>query len=101
MALTTLTLACFLLYGTSKYFPIEGIEVLKEHRGKIVLLASAISLFSLFLFNRSFDFSTSLMIWMSAFMMLLSAIILSVKMNEKSVWMWGAFCLLFILIDLS
>ena len=100
MALAVLTFACFLYYLTSKYFPIQGIVLVKDHKTKIVLLASAISLCSLYLFSRSFDFATALMIWMIAFMTLLSAMILSVKMNHKWIWLWGGLCLLFILIDL-
>lgn len=100
MALATLTLACLLLYATSKYFPIRKIKVIDDHRTKVILLAGAISLFSLYLFSRSFDFSTALMVWTVAFMTLLSAVILSVKMNAHSIWVWGGLCFLFILIEL-
>lgn len=100
MAPATLTLACLLLYATSKYFPIREIGIIDDHRNKIILLAGAVSLFSLYLFSRSFDFPTALMVWMAAFMTLLSAVILSVKMNLYSIWVWGGLCLLFIVIEL-
>ena len=99
MALAILTIACFLLYATSKYFPVADVPYVKEHKTKILLLASAISLLSLFVFSNSYDFETALMIWLVAFMTLLSAIVLSVKMNTKWVWVWGGLCVLFILID--
>ncbi len=100
MALTTLTIACFLFYRTSRYFPMKETDLIKEHKSKILILASAIAFFSLFLFARSFDFATALMIWMIAFMTLLSAIILSVKMDQRWMWIWGALSVLFIFIDL-
>ncbi|MEM7509491.1 MAG: hypothetical protein AAF388_01080 [Bacteroidota bacterium] len=99
MALAILTIACFLLYATSKYFPVADVHYVKEHKTKIILLASAISFLSLFVFSNSYGFETALMIWLVAFMTLLSAIILSVKMNIKWVWVWGGLCVLFILID--
>ncbi|MEL6719289.1 MAG: hypothetical protein AAFP82_11280 [Bacteroidota bacterium] len=100
MALSILLLACFLFYGTSKYFPIQY-DFVKDHKTKLLILASVVSLLSLYLFTSSFDFATALMIWILASMTLLSAVILSVKMNTKWLWLWGFVALLFIIIDLN
>lgn len=99
MALAVLTLSCFLFYATSKYFPITEIPFVKDHKTTIILLASAISLLSLYLFTWSYDFATALIIWIIAFMTLLSAMILSIKMNIKWIWIWGGLSILFILTD--
>ncbi|MEM9721899.1 MAG: hypothetical protein AAGA10_21720 [Bacteroidota bacterium] len=100
MALAVLTIACFMLYSTSRFFPVQDMPIVKTHKVKVLVLASAISLFSLYLFSRSFGFETGLMIWMIAFMTLLSAVILSIKMNLKWIWVWGGLCILFMLIDI-
>ncbi|MEM9328276.1 MAG: hypothetical protein AAGA85_21590 [Bacteroidota bacterium] len=100
MALTVLTIACFLLYATSKYFPMQGMSWIDRRKGLWVGIGSAMVLLSLYLFTLSYDFATALMFWMIAFMTLLSAIVVSVKLNYKSIWVWGGVCLLFVLIDL-
>lgn len=101
MALAVLTIACMLFYASSKYFPFQDIPIVTKRKIGSIGLASAISLLSLLLFTRSLGFATALMVWMTAFMALLSAIILSVKMNRKWIWVWGVLSVLFILIDLS
>ena len=100
MALAFMILSCFLFYGTSRYFPMQDIPMLQDHQLKIIALAGAISILSLFLFARSFDLVTGFLVWMLAFMTVLSAIILSVKMNVKWVWAWGGLSILSIAIDL-
>ena len=100
MALAVLILACFMFYGTSRYFPRQDISLLKEHKTSIMVLAGAISLLSLYLFSHRFDGATALLVWLTAFMTLLSAIILSVKMNVNWGWAWGGVCVLSILFDL-
>ncbi|MEM8967676.1 MAG: hypothetical protein AAGE93_14750 [Bacteroidota bacterium] len=101
MALAVLTFACLLLYATSRYFPSDKIEWIKLNRAKVTVMASIISLVSLYLFTLSYDFATALMFWLTAFMALLSAIILSVKLNSNWMWGWGVVSLLFIIIDVS
>ncbi|MEM9834675.1 MAG: hypothetical protein AAF944_28895 [Bacteroidota bacterium] len=101
MALAVLTLACLLLYATSRYFPSDSVAWTKRHQAKVTVMASVISLVSLYLFTLSYDFSTALMFWLIAFMTLLSAIILSVKINTNWMWVWWIICLLFIIVDVS
>lgn len=101
MALAILTLACFMFYATSKYFPKQDLPQVKAYKVQLLVLASAISILSLYLFTKSSDFSTALMIWLVAFMTILSAVIISVKINFKWIWAWGIFCILSLLIDLS
>ena len=100
MALAILTFSCFLLYATSKYFPKQGIKLVDQHKKAVILMASALSLCSLFLFTFWYDFATALVCWIIAFMTLLSAIILSIKLNYKWIWVWGGLSLIFILIDI-
>lgn len=100
MALAFMILSCFLFYGTSRYFPMQDIPMLQEHKLKIIALAGAISLLSLFLFARSFDLVTGFLVWMLAFMTILSGIILSLKMNTKWIWAWSSLSILSIIIDL-
>ncbi len=101
MALAVLTLACFLLYAPSRYFPSDRVAWIKRHQVTVTVMSSALSLVSLYLFTLSYDFATSLMFWLVAFMTLLSVIILSLKLNFNWVWGWGLICLLFMIIDLS
>ncbi|MEM8892923.1 MAG: hypothetical protein AAGC88_00005, partial [Bacteroidota bacterium] len=70
-----------------------------EHKIKVLSLASAISFFSLYLFTFSYDLATAIIIWLVALMTLLSSVILSVKLNPKWIWVWGALCLMFVIID--
>jgi cell division protein FtsW (lipid II flippase) len=101
MALTALTISCFLFYATSKYFPLEDWSAFRKHKLWVNLAAGAISLLSLYLFTVSHDFSTALMTWMIALMTLLSSIVLSVKMNNRWIWVWCGLCVLFLIIDLA
>jgi len=100
MALALLIVSCFLIYSTSRYFPEGRFSWIKKHKITTQLTAGAICLVSLYLVSVSYDFTTALMIWMIALMTLLSSMILSVKMNQKWLWVWGGLCLLFIMIDL-
>lgn len=99
MALAILVISCFSFYSTSKYFPEYGIRTGWNNKASL-FIASALALLSLVLFNLSYDFATALIFWMLAFMAILSAVILSIKMNAKWVWIWGLFCILMILVDL-
>jgi len=100
MALATLTLSCFMFYVTSKYFPKQGIRVIDDYKKQALLIASAFSFVSLALFTSTYDFATAFVVWLIAWITLFSAIILSIKMNFKWVWVWGSMCIIFILIDL-
>jgi len=100
MALAVLTLACFLFYATSRYFPKAGLKRIKDNKRGMLIAASVLSILSLILFTLTYDFATSLVMWMVALMTVLSAIILSLKLNFRWVWIWGGLCLVFILIDI-
>ena len=99
MALTVLIIACFLFYLPSKYFPLKVNKPLAIPKRIINSIASVGALLSLFIFTFSFDFPTALIIWLTAFMTLLSAIIISLKVSKQWVWVWGVVSLLFIIID--
>ncbi|MEL6562262.1 MAG: hypothetical protein AAFQ94_29085 [Bacteroidota bacterium] len=99
MALAILTIACFLFYTTSKYFPRQDLKIFRQNKKYTLLIAGALLLFSLVIFTFTSDFATSLVTWMVSFMMVMSAMILSVKLNFRWVWLWGAVSVLFILID--
>jgi hypothetical protein len=101
MALAILTISCFMFYMVSKYFPIQGIKLVTDNKKAVLVLASTLSLFSLYLFTISYDISTSIVLWMIATMTLLSAIVLSVKLNFKTVYLWGVVCILFVILDLA
>ena len=83
MALALLILFSFMVYATSRYFPRQDLPLVVEHKSKVLVLAGAISLLSLFLLNQVYDFGTALMIWLTGLMTILSAVIISVKMNVK------------------
>ncbi|MEM0939212.1 MAG: hypothetical protein AAF600_04735 [Bacteroidota bacterium] len=99
MALAILTIACLLLYATSKYFPKQEIKWIDQNKKTILWTATALAILSLIILNLANDFGTSLVFWMIAFMTILSAVILSVKMNIKWIWVWGGLCVIFLLID--
>lgn len=99
MALAVLTIACLLFYASSRYFPRQDIKLIANNKIAVLLAASAISIVSLVLFMVNNDFATSLVYWMIALMTLLSAIVLSVKLNFNWVWIWAGLCILFIIID--
>ncbi|MEM7106752.1 MAG: hypothetical protein AAF519_00905 [Bacteroidota bacterium] len=101
MALAALTIACLLLYMTSKYFPIENIEVIVKQKWVILGVATTIAFLSLYIFTVSYGFATAFVIWLIAFMTFLSAIVLSVKMNPKWLWIWTGLALTLLIIDLS
>ncbi|MEM6522755.1 MAG: hypothetical protein AAGF85_04985 [Bacteroidota bacterium] len=101
MALAALTIACLLFYMTSKYFPIENNEVITKQKWLIFSVASATAFLSLYIFTSSYGFATAFVIWLIAFMTFLSAIVLSVKMNIKWLWVWTGLALTLLVIDLS
>lgn len=100
MALAVLTLSCFLLYATSKYFPFKELAWIKKKSEMVMVIATAISFASLYLFTYTYNFETAILVWMVAFMTILSAVILSIKMNKKWIWVWSTLSVLFILIDI-
>ncbi|MEM6346184.1 MAG: hypothetical protein AAF927_20005 [Bacteroidota bacterium] len=100
MALAVLTIACFLSYSTSRYFPMEAFDFGKKQPKVVLAISVAIAFVALFLFSADYDFATALIIWLAAYMAILSSIVVSLKLNVKSVWLWGAFSLLAIVIDL-
>lgn len=102
MALAALLISCFLFYASSKFFPIAyWSEFLKPYKTIANAAAAALAFLSLFLLTYPFEFPTALLVWMTALMTLLSAVILSVKINTQWLWFWGVIGLLFILIDLT
>lgn len=100
MALATITLACLLYYASSKYFPWYEALQLEQCKGVLVGIASAIALLAFYLFTLEYDWATALMIWSMALMTLLCAVILSIKLNDKWIWAWGALGILFLVIEL-
>lgn len=100
MALTILTIACFLFYASSKYFPDHGIALLQWKQKTLILIASALALLSLFIMDSTDGFATAFTVWLVAFMTLLSAVIISIKLSLKWTWVWAGVCLVFILTDL-
>ena len=101
MALAALTVACLLFYMTSKYFPIENNAVITKQKWLILTVASAIAFLSLYIFTTSYGFATAFVIWLIAFMTFLSAIVISVKINMKCLWIWTVLALTLLIIDLS
>lgn len=100
MALTILTIACFLLYASSKYFPPHGIDLLKGKQKILITIGSALAFLSLILISNADGFATGFTVWLIAFMTLLSAMIISMKLSFKWTWVWAGVCMIFILTDL-
>ncbi|MEM7575474.1 MAG: hypothetical protein AAF433_21400 [Bacteroidota bacterium] len=101
MALAILTLACGLFYASSaKYFPLREVSFLQENRRILLPLGGVVALLAFYFFYRQYDFATALMIWSVGLMALLSAIIVSVKMNQQWIWAWGALSVISLLTDL-
>ena len=101
MALTALTLSCLLLYSTSKYFPLredlqKKISALKN---VIIGVAIVLLLLSLWWFTFEFDGTTAFVIWLTALMTILSALILTVKLSLRWLYCWAVLCVLFMVID--
>lgn len=99
MALATLILACLLFYSTSKYFPFEKLAIVRTRKYLVIGVACTLAFSSFYLFIIQIDFATALMIWMIAFMTILSAMIISLKISFHWIWMWGALSLFFVVID--
>ena len=100
MALATLTISCILFYMTSKYFPVSKIEVVRKNTIKTLFVASAVLILSLYLFSIEFSFITAFVVWLIAFMTLMSLIVLSIKMNDKWIWGGSLFSISSLIIDL-
>ena len=101
MALTSLTIACLLFYSTSRYFPLsedlqKNVSVVKNW---ILSTAVVLLLLSLWWFTFEFDGVTAFVIWLTAVMTILSALILTVKLNIRWLYCWAVLCVLFIIID--
>ena len=85
---------------TSKYFPVSKIEVVRKNTIKTLFVASAVLILSLYLFSIEFSFITAFVVWLIAFMTLMSLIVLSIKMNDKWIWGWSLFSISSLIIDL-
>ncbi|TRX60734.1 hypothetical protein FNH22_06730 [Fulvivirga sp. M361] len=93
MAFIITFMACFLLYGTSKYFP-ESLQSMggplrKNKKGTLVVallfLGSSMGLF-VKLYN---DAPTGLLVWAVVLMMTMSALLLSIKLHRYWLFFWG------------
>ncbi|MEL7002535.1 MAG: hypothetical protein AAFN93_07345 [Bacteroidota bacterium] len=101
MALAILIISGILFYSTSKHFPLQGIaDVVNQNRNWVLIIASAFTIFSLYVFTISYDFATSFVLWVIAFITILSAVIPSVKVNTKWIWVWAGMALLLVIIDI-
>ena len=100
MALAILIVSCVVLYSTSKYSPIRRVLLIEKDKKLTITVACVILLLSFFFFSTYYDFTTALVVWLISFMTILSAVVLSIKMNVKWIWIWGGFCILMILVDL-
>ena len=101
MALSVLILSCFLFYLSSKYFPLgeEYVKVLRSKRVTINIGATILLAVSLWMFRFDFDAVTAFVIWLTALMTILSAIILTVKLSVKWLYAWGVLCVFLLLLD--
>lgn len=99
MALSILTIACLLLYASSKYFPLE-IGVVQKYKVKVLFLASLLLLVSGYLFTFWYDGISSWAIWSVAVMTVLSCIVLSIRMNTKWLLVWCLAPIIFLIIEL-
>ena len=101
MAVSILIVACLLCYLTSKHFPLSGERLMKMARQKPLLniLAIILAVTSLVLFYGHFNGVTAFVVWLTALMTILSAVILSVKLNVKWVYFWSVVVLLFMIVD--
>ncbi len=102
MALTLLIIACFLLYLPSRYFPVSENIHMKIGKQRIKIMSGAVMLLMLSLtaFTWTYDGLTAFTVWLIALMTTLSALILTVKLNPKWLYGWGALCVLFVITDL-
>ena len=101
MALASITIACFLFYLPSKYFPVTW-KILDEVKSKkipVMILASAFAFFALVIWSNSFGFATGLMIWVTALMTILCAMVLSLAINKKLVSLWIVVLILSLIIN--
>lgn len=101
MALAILIISSFLFYSTSKYFDAFGSKRTGKYRNWVIIIASVFSLLSIWLFASSYNLVTSIVIWSIAFMTVLSALIITVKLNKKWIYAWGSIVVLSIIIDLT
>ncbi|MEL7533033.1 MAG: hypothetical protein AAFN10_17080, partial [Bacteroidota bacterium] len=100
MALAILTIACLLSYATSRYFPIESLAFVQKRQKLSLTLSVAMALLALYIFTETYDFATALIVWLTAYMTILTSVIVSLKINAKSIWLWGGLCLVSIMLDL-
>lgn len=96
MAILTTCLLSFLLYGTSKYFP-ESLATIQENLKKRKLLtritALILMILAIWFFSFSFDFVTAIVVFATTFMLVLSSLIISLKLNPQSWIAWLVICL--------
>jgi len=86
---------------TSKYFPLDENSRLsiKKSKTEITLVAVGLLCTSLYFFSRNYAIATALVIWIFAFVAILSTLIITMKFNVKWIYVWGILCILFLTID--
>ncbi|MEM9981923.1 MAG: hypothetical protein AAF734_05465 [Bacteroidota bacterium] len=100
MALTVLILACLLSYTTSRYFPKHNVTWVKENRVIVQVLANGLLLLSLWLLTFDYNGAAAFIIWLIAWMTVLSALILTTKLSLKWLYLWGMVSVLLLIIDI-
>lgn len=103
MAIALLIIASLLLYGKSKYFPDELKQQLNLHRlpmslsmtvGTLLLLSAYVAC------AYQYDLLTAGIIWALALMMIFSSLIVTIKLNPVSIYLWAVLGVITVTIDL-
>ena len=69
------------------------------YKPKILVIATLLLFISLVIFQRDFSGVTAWVIWLTALMTLLSALILTVKLHINWLYGWVGLCIIFLIID--
>ncbi|WKN42995.1 hypothetical protein [Tunicatimonas pelagia] len=101
MELTILVLSCLLFYAPSRYFPVDSIlrVNIAQYRKVMLIGATLLLLVSFASFYQTYDGFTAFAIWLTAGTTILSALILTVKLDLRWLYGWGMLCVLFLITD--
>ncbi|MFS4446821.1 hypothetical protein [Maribacter sp. 2307UL18-2] len=91
MAITTVLLGSFLLYGTSKYFPEKFLKIrylVAKNRKMAKLLGCSLLLLSVMLFSLKNGFATGFIMFAITLFLALSSLVISLSVHKKLIYLF-------------
>ena len=101
MAVTIILIACFVLYGASKYFPYHGglWGLLRHHQVFTRILGAGLLLLALLVMQSQHGVVNAVVFWCLAIMLAMSLLVVSLRFHKAWLLLWVGIGFVFMFIE--